>query len=60
MQSRQYLARPFNFYVYPMSKVGDSVQKFQVSAIRFLSENNFDFNTLFAKPISYTRLSDYE
>ena len=32
----------------------------QVSAIRFLAQNNFDFNTLFSSPINYTRLSELD
>jgi hypothetical protein len=31
---------------------------FESSAIKFLRENNFDFNKLFSQAINYERLSD--
>lgn len=57
------MARPFNFYVYPISK--DAVRdcttlRFQASAVEFLSKNNFDFNMLFGNAINYARKSDFE
>mmetsp|Transcript_15556 Transcript_15556/g.15118 ORF Transcript_15556/g.15118 Transcript_15556/m.15118 type:complete len:130 (+) Transcript_15556:7-396(+) len=50
--NNKYICRPFNFYVFPMSKLFPStVLQFQASSVRFLMENHFDFNKLFASGI---------
>lgn len=40
-ESKEYRARPFNFYVYPISKdrlqSRDSIQKYQIGALSFLA-----------------------
>lgn len=56
--TKKYTNRPFNFYVYPRSKINDSCNLFQANAVSFLIGNNFDFNKLFKEAISFARLSD--
>ena len=51
---REYVIRPFNFYVWPNSAVMDKrVMQFDVSSVKFLMYNHFDFNKLFREGISY-------
>lgn len=59
--AQAYSIRPFNFYTFPNSTLMDkSVTQFDTSSIKFLMQNNFDFNKLFREGISYQRLSDKE
>ena len=58
--SKKYKYRPFSFYVWPKSKVTDISMMFQSGAVSFLIQNNFDFNKLFDKGISYSRFTDKE
>ena len=54
-----YVSRPFNAYVWPHSDIlGDRVNQFKSSNIKFLMQHNFDFNKLFKEGINYQRLSD--
>eukprot|EP00011_Vannellida_sp_DIVA3-517-6-12_P015107 CAMPEP_0114615568 /NCGR_PEP_ID=MMETSP0168-20121206/6231_1 /TAXON_ID=95228 ORGANISM="Vannella sp., Strain DIVA3 517/6/12" /NCGR_SAMPLE_ID=MMETSP0168 /ASSEMBLY_ACC=CAM_ASM_000044 /LENGTH=530 /DNA_ID=CAMNT_0001826641 /DNA_START=125 /DNA_END=1714 /DNA_ORIENTATION=+ len=52
--AEQYEAVPFNLYLFPRPQ-GRSSATFlaEISSIRFLSENGFDFNKLFAQGIPY-------
>ena len=55
----KYMVRPFNFYVWPNSAIMDKqIMQFDVSSVKFLMQNHFDFNKLFSEGISYQRLSD--
>jgi poly(A)-specific ribonuclease len=63
---RKYTMRPFSFYVFPRSQIQDKTMLFQVSklannllqanAIQFLVAQNFDFNKVVSKGISFTPL----
>jgi hypothetical protein len=55
------MIRPFNFYCFPNSKLMDKTNvQFDNTTIKFLLENNFDFNKLFKEGLNYERLSDKE
>lgn len=57
----EYVIRPFNFYVWPNSTMMDKqIMQFDVSSVKFLMQNHFDFNKLFREGISYQRLADKE
>ena len=54
-----YVSRPFNAYVWPHSDIlGDRVNQFKSSNLKFLMQHNFDFNKLFKEGVNYQRLSD--
>ncbi len=56
-----YESRPFNFYVFPKSKLAqNSLVQFKSSNIKFLIKNHFDFDKLFRDALSYQRLSDID
>jgi len=56
---RQYSIRPFNFYVFPNSQIMDKkIMQFDTSCIKFLMDNNFNFNKLFKESVGYQRLCD--
>lgn len=58
-QTSSYMMRPFNFYCFPNSKLMDKkIVQFDSSTLKFLLDNNFDFNKLFKEGINYTRLSE--
>ena len=57
--ARKYSIRPFNIYAFPNSNLMDKqILQFDTSCIKFLIENNFNFNKLFKEGVSYARLSD--
>jgi poly(A)-specific ribonuclease len=57
--TNSYLARPFNFSLFPQSfRTIDKRFVCQASAMQFLSQNNFDFNKWIYKGIPY--LSKYQ
>ena len=54
-----YISRPFNVYVWPHSDIlGDRVMQFKTSCIKFLMQNNFNYNKLFQEGVNYQRLAD--
>jgi len=57
---RSYEAFPFNFYIYPfvLNNAEDRVFSFSSGSMRFLAENNFDFNKLFYEGIMYVSRED--
>lgn len=58
-EAHRYEAVPFNFYLFPKPQGRNSpVFLSEVSSIRFLSDNGFDFNKLFAKGIPYVSRSE--
>lgn len=58
-KTRTYMMRPFNFYCFPNSKLLDKkIVQFDSSTLKFLLDNNFDFNKLFKDGINYSRLSE--
>ena len=60
-KAKEYLARPFNFYTFPISRdhIRDSTHKGGADTIAFLAKNNFDFNKLFSGSINYARKSEF-
>ena len=53
-----YLARPYNFYLSPLSAGGTDLKlertfSFATSACDFLKKNGFDFGNVFSKGITY-------
>ena len=46
--AKKYSIRPFNIYTFPNSTIMDKrVMQFDNSSVKFLMQNNFDFNKLF-------------
>ena len=55
------MSRPFNVYVWRHSDIlGDPINQFKSSNIRFLMKHGFDFNKLFNLGVNYQRLEDME
>ena len=52
-EQKVYLASPFNFYVYPSSRLKNNMICFQSSWFQFLSDHNMNWDTVFKKGISY-------
>ena len=51
---KQYSIRPFNFYAFPNSTIMDKkIMQFDTSCIKFLMDNNFNFNKLFKESVGY-------
>lgn len=53
----QFLAHPFNFYIFPRNEVSVNMPSFdflcQTASIEFLAKHHFDFNTCIYEGISY-------
>ena len=56
----KYSIRPFNFYVWPGNTtiMDKRVMQFDTSSLKFLIDNNFNFNKLFKEGLTYQKLSD--
>lgn len=50
---KKYQCCPFNFYVYPSSKLQDHVLNFQASTFEFLTEHKMNWTTVFKNGIHY-------
>lgn len=53
--SNSYEVMPFNFYVFPSSKLPhhDSPVSFQIGTVHFLNQHNYDWNKTFREGIPY-------
>jgi|APFre7841882793_1041355.scaffolds.fasta_scaffold208964_1 poly(A)-specific ribonuclease len=58
--TNKYNYRPFNFYVWPKSKIFDKSMSMQSGTVSFLIDHNFDFNKLFKDGINYGRYGETE
>ncbi|CAM0142935.1 unnamed protein product [Umbelopsis sp. WA50703] len=53
---RAYVAKPFNFYIFPSGEPREAGERFftcSSSSLKFLMECNFDFNKLIQEGVSY-------